>query len=377
MTDKPVLTPSRVAATERSRGTTEQAAHASDASGLQHTFERDDLRAIGTHRRILGARVVSSRTVCRRFAFGAVAFELLTEERLEFRLPRAYAEHTQEVPHVATLADAICTLRIDPGLRSQRFIGNNDPPIWEKTETGMRVSTSRIAAEVTTIGLHCFAVAARMRAAEDLSALLLVLTATVVELAGGLYLHATAVELDGAAVLLLGPSGAGKTTAAQLLGDVSCLAHDRVIVVPALDAADGGGFWVWALPGGSPPMLAKSTRRVLPLSACVRIRQAREKSAVVRVPLAQAYFLVREAVEIAIDSGFHEANRLDASAALASNVPVAIAHVVLSQNWAHELQLCLREPFGPLSRETASRETASRETSARALSAVRAESGVT
>ena len=59
--------------------------------------------------------------------------------------------------------------------------------------------------------------------------------------AGGLLVHAAAVERDGRAVLLLGHSGAGKTTAARLAGAGSVLADDVAVLTASTDE---DGSWL-------------------------------------------------------------------------------------------------------------------------------------
>jgi hypothetical protein len=163
---------------------------------------------------------------------------------------------------------------------------------------------------------------------------LLLLATTVIELAGGASLHATAIEHAGRAVLLLGPSGAGKTTAAQLLGDVTCLANDRVNVVSLCN--EPSALWVWALPGGSPPSLPRCAQVALPLAAMFRIKQAPEPR-VSALRSAEAVLFVREAIEVSVNSDQFEAQRLAAASELALAAVSGIAHVALAQSWRAHL----------------------------------------
>jgi hypothetical protein len=210
---------------------------------------------------------------------------------------------------------------------------------WEQTPDGIRLLANQVLLEVAALGPAQYVVAARIGTASVLTRMLNMLVTALAELAGGLALHATAVVLRGQAVLLLGPSGAGKTTAAGLLGeDVTCLANDRVVLVP--DRAQPDKFWAWPLPIGKAPTLSRCTDAALPLAAALFVVQA-SKPEVTPMREVQALLRIRQAVEVGIGSEFFEAERLAAVARVAHAVPSGVARVALSPTWRPELDAFL------------------------------------
>lgn len=121
------------------------------------------------------------------------------------------------------------------------------------------------------------------------SSLLSALTAAMVQRAGGLVLHATGIELDGKGILFVGPSGAGKTTAADLCHGARWIARDRAVVLPTSQ-----GVRVWGLVGGTPGTLERSERHHVPLSAVLRVHQGREDPTLDWCDSVRAAFLLRE-----------------------------------------------------------------------------------
>lgn len=290
------------------------------------------------------------RTSQHRFGFGGVAFELLLDAAVPFALPAVYERHMVAPAYAPTVADVVCCVRLDPGLPaapelSEIAHGVLWEPALDDAREGLNVRSREVALSICRTSPRHYAVAARVGSSGDVPRMLLLLAATVTELAGGATLHATAVEHAGRALLLLGPSGAGKTTASQLLGDVACLAHDRVCVVSGPD--DPSSLWVWALPGGSPPLLPRSAHVALPLSALLRVQQA-ERSAVQALHGAQAVLYVREGMEVAVNSGAFEAQRLQTASQLALAAVSGVAHVALGQSWRAELEQFLRAAGQPL-----------------------------
>jgi hypothetical protein len=269
-----------------------------------------------------------------------VAFELLLDAAVPFALPAVYERHMVALAYAPTVADVVCCVRLDPGLPAAPELSEiAHGVLWEATPEGLNVRSREVALSICRTSPRHYAVAARVGGRAELPRLLLLLAATITELAGGATLHATAVEHAGRALLLLGPSGAGKTTASQLLGEVACLAHDRVSVVHGSD--DPSALWVWALPGGSPPLLPRSAHVALPLSALLRVQQA-ERSAVRPLRSAEAVLYVREGMEVAVHSGAFEAQRLQTASQLALAAVSGVAHVALGQSWRAELEQFLR-----------------------------------
>jgi hypothetical protein len=274
------------------------------------------------------------RTSDGRFAYGGVAFELLADDLLAPALALAQQRYSLSLPHPAANIDAVCSLRLDLALATP----DTDALVsWRATPEGVSVRGTRVRAEIRPIGVRRHVITARVGAPDCVPLLLTLLASTLVDLEGGLHLHATALELDNQAeaVLLLGPSGAGKSTAAGQLDCARCFADDRVALVRS--EADGG-FWAWALPGGSAAELPISAHAVLPLGAFLRVRQGDGSGRVQAVAPGRGALLLREAVEIAFNSDFLEAARLAVVSEVASVTAAAEAFVVLGQSWSGELR---------------------------------------
>ena len=274
----------------------------------------------------------------RRFAFGGVTFEIEPSASTPWVLPPASRDCALQASE-PTCARLSCRVRLEPELPAL------DPSarglsVWQPSAQGLSVRTAMTALEVVPAGQGRFTASAALATPAAAGELLALAAWAVLESSGGLCLHATAVELDGKAVLLLGPSGAGKTTAAQLLQGARCLAFDRVAVVP-----QPAGDQVWALPGGSAPQLERSAARVLPLAGFVRIAKAYEKPAVQALSAGEAALYLREAVEVGVGAGFLEARRLDAVSRLALAATGGRAEVVLGKSWVGELQGFLAASF--------------------------------
>jgi hypothetical protein len=269
----------------------------------------------------------------RRFALGGVAFEIEPEPALVWQLP--LLDGLALPLPAATHASACCHLRVDPTLQTPPW--SDGTAAWEARPGGVSVTTAELALELRARAARHFEVHARIASERCIPQLVVLLATTVIELAGGLCLHSTAVEWDGAALLLLGPSGAGKTTASQLLGDVRCLANDRVAVWET-----SAGFGVWALPGGAPPLLARSPHAALPLAVFLRVLQAEERSSMRRFRVGEAALYLREAIEVGVGSGFLEGERLERVSALACAAIGGSVSTVLGRPWARELRTFLQ-----------------------------------
>jgi hypothetical protein len=267
-----------------------------------------------------------------RFAYGGVAFEVLPDALLAPALELARQRYSSSLPHPAANIDAVCSVRLDLALA----IPESDALVsWRATPEGVSVRGTRVRAEIRPTAARRYVITARIGAPDCVPLLLTLLASTLVDLEGGLHLHATALEIEGEAVLLLGPSGAGKSTAAGQLDCARCLSDDRVTVVRS-DA--DASFWVWSLPGGSAATLPVSGCAVLPLGAFLRVRQSDRNGRVQPVAPARGALLLREAVEVAFNSDFREAARLAIVSDMACVTAAAEAHIVLGQTWSSQLQ---------------------------------------
>lgn len=121
----------------------------------------------------------------------------------------------------------------------------------------------------------------------------------------GLFLHASAVVVDGGAVLFLGHSTAGKSTIARMLGPTfPALADDAVYA--AKDAAGGwrvveGGFRFED--GDIYQRIQEIHRQIrdgkgVPLRACFRLRKAEQVRLIPVPPVELARYLADAALEV-------------------------------------------------------------------------------
>jgi hypothetical protein len=274
---------------------------------------------------------------------GGVALELLPEPGFVWNLPAETAQHSRAASDVRnlrehpTLAAVTCSLRVDPSLT--QTASDSASVRWEQTADGICVRARQVVLDVVALAPRRYVVAARIGHSTMLTLMLNTLVTSIAELAGGLCLHATAVAHASGAVLLLGPSGAGKTTAAELLGaGVSCLSNDRVTLVA--DPLEPGKFWVWSLPIGKAPTLPRCAEVSLPLAAIVRVVQAQtcHIAAIREMREVEAMLQIRQAVEVSQGSEFFEPQRLLAVEALAAAAKSGVAQVALAPSWRPELE---------------------------------------
>jgi hypothetical protein len=280
----------------------------------------------------------------RRFCLGGVALEMLPEPGFAWSLPAETEHHTtamNALSNAPKLGAVTCSVRVDKSLTLSGSASMPPAVSWEKTLDGVCVRARGVVLDIAALGPRRYVASARIASSTLLTLLLNTLVTSVAELAGGLCLHATAVAHAGGAVLLLGPSGAGKTTAAEQLGAaVTCLSNDRVTLVP--DPVAAGRYWVWSLPVGKAPEIARSSEVCSPLAALLRVRQAHDREAsVVPVREVEALMQIREAVEVSAGSEFFEVERLTAVAALAAAAKSGVAHVALSRPWVAHLDAFL------------------------------------
>lgn len=122
----------------------------------------------------------------------------------------------------------------------------------------------------------------------------------------GVFLHASAVVVDGGAVLFLGHSTAGKSTIARLLGpSFPVLADDAVFASKDADGAwrvvDGGFRFGkgWSLPAWQEFVRKRSEEgEGLPLRGCLRIYKAETSRTAPLEPWELARCLMDAAMEI-------------------------------------------------------------------------------
>ncbi|MFV9506630.1 MAG: hypothetical protein AB4911_18930 [Oscillochloridaceae bacterium umkhey_bin13] len=98
--------------------------------------------------------------------------------------------------------------------------------------------------------------------------------------AGGLLVHGAGIAYNTHGYLLLGPSGAGKTTAARNAPPGSVLNDDLILILPASE-----GWQMYATPFTNPSQLGPRGPACAPLTGIFRLRQAPQ---VACAPMARA-----------------------------------------------------------------------------------------
>ncbi len=294
-----------------------------------------------------------------RFGFGGVEFEILAGET--FRLAPEYAGCVGCGPVAAQIRCSLHrprTIASEPvadSLPSNSFDRSGGAPVcceWLDGDNA-RVRTLGMTAQLRRLrgGMYA-AVAHSERPYDDGSAVVSALSAAAVEREGGAVLHAAGIELDGAVVLLIGPSGAGKTTACNQARGASWFVRDRAMVV-----ASPRGPFVWSLPGGSDRdhQLPRSAMNCLPLAGVLRVRQG-DRHAIHRLSLSQSVAAMRESMLAPTSDPCAESARIEAltkliggattnDARCGGHVPFGEVHVKLGEpitdvikNWIQHQQ---------------------------------------
>lgn len=272
-----------------------------------------------------------------RFVFAGVAVEFVPQGNQPLpELPEVLRECVQRAGDpVSPVAHLHCALRMDEagGKSLGLSIG------WHWLEDHASIRARGAEGRLRHLGGSRFAATARYSGAPDaLRGLLLGLVGAVLEAHGGFFLHATAIDLDGEAVLFLGPSGAGKSTAADLCVGRSILAVDKAAVFP--DAA--GRWWATPMPEHIPGRLTerRSEHRRLPLGGLLRVFQAEKQTRVQRLGRLRRYFYTREAVLTGNLKG--EERRQERLDLFSGAIPIASLHTVLGEDPSPSIQAWLK-----------------------------------
>lgn len=199
---------------------------------------------------------------------------------------------------------------------------------WEWNGDVAHVSTARARAELRRLGPGCYAASALVVPNDSgCSALVTALTGAVVSREGGLVLHAAGVEIDGRASLFIGPSGAGKTTAANHCQGARWMARDRAAVYPT-----PLGWYAAGMAGGDPIELPRAGGRVFPLGSVSRIQRAAERAALRVATTSEAVRFLRESLQTSHATGAEqEAARLDTILAFHASSPLTVLETRLGE----------------------------------------------
>lgn len=143
---------------------------------------------------------------------------------------------------------------------------------------------------------------------------------------GGLILHATAISVESKAFLFIGPSGAGKTTAANLCKGAKWLARDRAAVF-----FHNNRPFVAAMAGGDEVALEFAGAQPCEVSAIFRVLHA-DVCAVSPVDTIRAIRILRESAQLPALDVAGETALLSHLASFAERVPLGWIQTKLGEN---------------------------------------------
>lgn len=268
------------------------------------------------------------------FSFGGAHFEVSPAPDLQWVLGEEHRRFTGPV-------DAPLDLRVHCAVSSARELaaehGRGIRWRWNGDES--RVATARARADLRDLGDRRFVATALVSPdANGCSSLCTALAGAITFRVGGLVLHASGIELDGGAVLFIGPSGAGKTTAANHCPGATWFARDRAAIRPT-DA----GWVASALCGGDPIHLPRAEARTLPLRAVLRVQRGAEAHRLARLTASEALVFVRESVQANEAGPDEEAGLIDRGLQLQHDVLIGALHSVLGSDLTPALRRFLEE----------------------------------
>lgn len=260
------------------------------------------------------------------FVCGGVAFEICLAPGMGWSMGAEHRQFLAPYPVSPVASGVRCVVSAAPELAHD----SKDREIrWEWSGDVAHVSTLRVRAELRRLETHYVATALVAPTEAGYSALVTALAAAVVEREGGFALHAAGVILDGRAVLFVGPSGAGKTTASNHCEGARWLARDRAVVYPT-----PLGWYAAGMPGGDEIGLPRAPMTLAPLGGLLRVR--RGSSGIIDPGLVGSVRNLRESVTAGSGRGaVEETDRLAKLTALASTARVG------------ELGFGLGEPLTP------------------------------
>lgn len=264
------------------------------------------------------------------FVFGGVAWEICPSPGVAWSVGAEHRLFTGAWASSPVAGQVHCVVSSAPELSEHvtREI------TWEWSGDVARVETGRVRAELRRLSPGKYAATAFVVPNEaGCSALVTALTAAVVHREGGFVLHAAGVEIDGRAVLFIGPSGAGKTTAANHCEGARWFARDRAVLyrTPL-------GWYAAGMAGGDPIALPRTSAPLLPLGAVYRVQRG-SAIAVREVLPARALRHLRESIQASRGDTFEEERLVERAMAFIDAVGVRELVTVLGA----ELTPLLRE----------------------------------
>lgn len=268
------------------------------------------------------------------FVFGGVAFEMCPAPGLRWAVGSEHRLFRGAYATSPVAGRVHCVVSPAPELEA----GFSREIHWEWSGDVAHVSTGGARAELRRLSPGCYAATALVVPSEaGCSALVTALTAAVVSREGGLVLHASGVELDGRAFLFIGPSGAGKTTAANHCQGGRWIAHDRAVVYPTRL-----GWYAAGICGGSDAIdLPPPTGRVFPLGCVARIRHAQDRVAVREATPVEAARYLRESLFAVNGTAEDEGARLETVLDFHATTPLRVLETKLGEPLAPHLRAAI------------------------------------
>lgn len=159
------------------------------------------------------------------------------------------------------------------------------------------------------------------------SSLLTALAGALAYRMGGLVLHASGVEIDGEGYLFIGPSGAGKTTAANHCPGARWFARDRAVVFRTGERWHAAGMC-----GGDPIELARADARVVPLRGILRVHRGETASRIEALSALGALVALRESLQCVASGPREEEALADRMLALHAQSRVGALRSVLGDD---------------------------------------------
>lgn len=258
------------------------------------------------------------------FGFAGVAFDVHPWPELRFQLDeehRLFRALDHDGPRLARVHCAIggaSELADDYG---REIRARWDGDVLHGATGGVRV-------EARDLGDGRFAATALVSPdARGCSSLLTALAGALAYRMGGLVLHASGVEVDGDGYLFIGPSGAGKTTAANHCPGARWFARDRAVVFRSSERWYAAGMC-----GGDPIELARADARVVPLRGILRVHRGEGASRIEALSALGALVALRESLQTVVSGPPEEQALADRMLALHAESRVGALRSVLGDD---------------------------------------------
>lgn len=278
-------------------------------------------------------RARKSSSFGERFVWGGVSYEILSDFG-EWELGE---EHKRFLVGGPAIAEVRVSVSGDP-TAGQPPEGQRDVS-WRWIEDRAEVRTRDVSVALRRLGPGRYAASARVSPSSfAMSSLITAITGAIAHREGGLVLHSAGVVLDDQAVLFIGPSGAGKTTAAHHAHGTSWCAKDRSVVAPS-----SRGWTTWGMAGGDEIDLPRASRVGHSVGAILRVVRGAGEVQVKKLPGPGAFRALRESAQASGPDVAAELALHDTIAHLADSVFVGTIELPLGANITDALRARLSE----------------------------------